>query len=73
MVDMPDKDKKCIAYLLMGNNGADLMDELWPHISIEYKESLLKDVLTYEKEQEEDLAADYDLFTVNSRNNSIWS
>lgn len=65
-------DKKCITYLLTGNTGTDLMEELWEHIDPKYRESLLKDVLVYEQEYDEQLDIDYDVFS-STDNKTIWS
>ncbi len=55
---MTNDDKRCAVYLLTGNCGQDLFEELWKHVSEEYKQSLLKDVKVYEDDwNKENLAA----------------
>lgn len=69
---MDVNEKKIATYLLTGNSGTDLMEELMPHLSKEYKDSLLKDILIYEQEQSEELDKDYDLFSKDDTE-SVWS
>lgn len=62
---MTEDEKKIVTYLLTGNSGTDLMTELMPHLSQEYKDSLLKDIKVYEAEFNEELNRDYDIFSHN--------
>lgn len=78
---MHDKDKLAYYHLLTGNNGEDLLDLLWPHLSTKFKKELDNEVQEYFKEvqkhenisiedQVQETVGYYDEFTKNG--NTIW-